>query len=117
MDPIFNHPKYLRAKERLISLGLKWEWMTDIVDPSKPGAYFLKNGQRGYRSACPYYEGFWLCGGFGSPKCSLSEELRPHIYFDMFCVEHFEECPHWRSTDEDGALDYAEALPETEERT
>lgn len=96
MDPIMKHPEYIRAKEHLMALGLKWEWLTHTVDTAGPAAFFFPNGKRGYHSECPYYEGFWLCGGFGGSKCNLSEAPRPVIYYEAVCTKKYEDCPHWK---------------------
>lgn len=32
MDPIEQHPAYIRAKEHLIEQGLKYGWLTHTVD-------------------------------------------------------------------------------------
>lgn len=95
MDPIETHPEYIRAKERLISLGLKWEWLTYIPDPSIPPVTFLKNGKLCYCSPCPHYEGYWLGLGFGCVKCSAANHPVPGTYLDFVCRERHETCPYW----------------------
>ena len=95
MEFLVKHPAYLRAKAHLISMGLKYEWLTSTVDLNNPITYFFKNGRQGYRSTCPHYEGYWLCGGFGSPKCRLSDPPRPMLYYDTFCSKDHQQCPHW----------------------
>lgn len=94
MEFLVKHPVYLQAKARLTSQNLKYEWLTSTVDPKDPLAFFIKNGRLGYRSTCPYYEGYWLCGGFGSPKCRLSDHPRPLLYYDTFCSKDHNQCPH-----------------------
>lgn len=93
-DPIVNHPEYIRAKERLISLGLKWEWLTHTIDTENPHTQFLPAGKRESKSDCPCYQGRWRLGGFGAVKCGAVQEPLPGAYYDLICGSRHETCPY-----------------------
>lgn len=94
MDPIEQHPEYIKAKEHLIEKGLKFEWLTYTVDTTNPYAQFVPPGKKHNASPCPCYLGRWLLGGFGAVKCKAVKEPIPGAYFDLICEKNYETCPY-----------------------
>lgn len=74
------------VEDDLTQRGRPCGWVSRCVDPAEPGAMFLPDGGRGknYRSDCPHYEGYWLCGGIGSVQCALGG-LLPGIIWGKVC--------------------------------
>lgn len=81
---------YLKAK------GLPAEWPTYVVDPSEEDVIYLPEGKPYYKSACPSYEGKYICGGFGSVRCRTAGELLPGIVWDNICSKDFRRCPFYK---------------------
>lgn len=94
MDPIEQHPAYIRAKENLIEQGLKYGWLTHTVDTTSIYAQFIPAGKKHNVSPCPCYLGRWRLGGFGAVKCKVSKDPLPGAYFDLICEKNHETCPH-----------------------
>lgn len=81
---------YLREK------GLPANWPTEIVDPSEFGTCYLQDGKPWYKSDCPNYEGYYLCGCIGSVKCSTAGELLPGIVQYKVCSREYTKCPFYK---------------------
>lgn len=81
------------VKANIASKGYKCEWVDKIIDPNRSGVVFLKNGKLGYKSDCHNYEGFYLCGGFGSVKCKCAG-LLPGVVGNKICFSKDLHCPY-----------------------
>ncbi len=86
--------EYKQVKDDLIEKGRPWEWILKTVDPNDKYAAFLRDGKPWYRSECPNYEGYWLCGGTGSVQCKAAEKMLPGIHHVLFCGKEFGTCPY-----------------------
>lgn len=80
-------------KARLASKGYKSDWIDKIIDPHKPGTCFVKNGKYSYKSTCHNYEGYYLCGGFGSVQCKCAG-LLPGVIGNEICFRENRQCPY-----------------------
>lgn len=85
-------PGFAEAKARLEEKGYSAEWITETVDPNEAGAVFIPSRKRMYRSDCPYYKGYWLCGHIGSVECEAHAELIPGLQWDILCSKDFTKC-------------------------
>lgn len=81
---------YLTAK------GLPANWPTGVVDPSGECVCYLPGGKPWYKSQCPHYEGYYLCGCIGSVRCSTAGELLPGIVQYNVCSKDFKKCPFYK---------------------
>lgn len=89
-------PGFVEAKTNLEEKGFLSAWIYETIDPKAKYAIFLKNGKPGYKSPCPYYEGYWLCGGFGSVQCRAVDTLFPGLQWDITCGKKHEQCPFYK---------------------
>lgn len=80
----------------LIAKGLPANWPTGIVDPAGNGVCYLPGGKPWYKSDCPHYEGYYLCGCIGSVRCATAGELLPGIVQYKVCSKEFEKCPFYK---------------------
>lgn len=80
-------------KAGIASKGYKSDWVDQTIDPKHPGVVFLKNGKFGYKSNCPNYEGYYLCGGFGSVQCKRGG-LMPGAIANDLCYSQKKKCPY-----------------------
>lgn len=89
IQAVINH-----LKER----GLPARWPTRVPDPTAFGTLFLPKGKgfSCYKSECPSYEGYYLCGGTGAVKCKTCPELLPGIVIDTMCRKDFNACPYYK---------------------
>lgn len=93
-------PEYVAVQQDLIARGHGGTdnagWVFETVDPDAPGAIFLKDGKPWYKTTCPHYEGFWLCGYIGSVQCKQVDGLIPSIHWQIFCrtEEGCAKCPY-----------------------
>ena len=85
-------PGFAEVKARIEEKGYLSEWIMNTVDPNDPGAVFLPNGKKLYRSDCPNYKGYWLCGHVGSVKCEVCAELLPGLQWDIMCKKDYSKC-------------------------
>ncbi len=94
MDPIEQHPAYISAKEHLIEQGLKYEWLTHVVDTTSIYTQFIPAGKKYNVRPCPCYLGRWRLGAFGAVKCKAVKDPLPGAYFDLICEKNHKTCPH-----------------------
>lgn len=87
------------TKAGIAAKGYGFEWVDKIIDPNKSGVVFLKNGKLSYKSDCHNYEGYFLCGGFGSVKCKCAG-LLPGIVGNKICFTKDLKCPYLEQEDE-----------------
>lgn len=76
--------------------GLPADWPTGIVDPDGNGVCYLPEGKPWYKSECPHYEGYYLCGCIGTVRCSIAGELLPGIVWDKVCSKEYTKCPFYK---------------------
>ncbi|MBP3478112.1 MAG: hypothetical protein J6K03_01345 [Oscillospiraceae bacterium] len=81
---------YLKSK------GLPHEWPTHVVDLKHPATLKATVVASLYKSQCPYYKGFWLCGGAGSVECIAAGELLPGNVWYNVCSKEHTQCPFYR---------------------
>lgn len=81
---------YLRGK------NLPANWPTMVLDPSGEYVQYLPEGKPWYKSDCPYYEGYYLCGGCGSVACKTAGELLPGIVHYKVCGKDYKICPFYK---------------------
>lgn len=87
-------PGFAEAKSYLEDSGRPSGWLTDTVDISDPTAQYLKDGKPWYKSACPFYKGFWLSGCIGSVDCdAYCASLLPGLMWQETCRNQHEKCP------------------------
>ena len=79
----------------LIAKGKPASWPTKVVDPSEKGTVYLPEGKPWYQSACPCYDGYYLCGGTGSVRCRTAGELLPGCVWYSVCSKDFCSCPFY----------------------
>lgn len=84
------------AIENLIAKNLPANWPTMVVAPSGQGVQYLQKGKPWYRSDCPFYEGYYLCGGTGTVRCSTAGELLPGIVQYKVCSKEYSQCPFFQ---------------------
>lgn len=75
--------------------GLPSEWPTNTVDLSDPATIKENVTKSSYESRCPYYGGYWLCGGAGSVECKAFGEMLPGVVWYKTCMERHKECPFY----------------------
>ena len=80
----------------LIAKNLPANWPTMVVDPSGEFVQYLPGGKPWYKSDCPCYEGYYLCGGCGSVRCRTAGELLPGIVWDNVCSKEHKNCPFYK---------------------
>lgn len=86
-------PGFRKVEAGLEARGKPSSWIFETVDPENKHAFFLKSGKPWYRSACPFYTGYWLHGGCGSVQCEMSESLVPGLQWDLTCSKNHMSCP------------------------
>lgn len=96
-------PEFAETKRRLEAGGHPSEWITETVNPADECAHFLKAGKPWYRSSCPMYEGFWLCGYIGSVQCQGCEKLIPGLQYNLACKDDFERCRFYKKPEAGGS--------------
>lgn len=85
-----------RAVDYLAEKGFPNRWPEEVPDPNQEGTIFVKAGKPYNPSKCPYYVGYYLCGGCGGVKCSAAGEIIPGIAWYTVCRNSFDECPFYR---------------------
>lgn len=86
-------PGFSEARSRLEEARKNPCWIDEVVDPTENDAVFVKNGKPWYKSNCPEYDGFWICGGIGSVQCKVHDGLIPGLHFHLTCGKNPEKCP------------------------
>lgn len=81
---------YLREK------GLPANWPTGVVNPKGAGVCYMLEGKPWYKSECPQYEGYYLCGGTGSVQCKTAGELLPGVVQYKVCSKDYKKCPFFK---------------------
>ena len=81
---------YLRAKD------LPCEWPQKVPDPENPATLKATVTASSYKSRCPYYRGYWLCGGIGGVECAAAGEIIPGIVWYKTCSEKHIDCPFYK---------------------
>ena len=87
---IQRNVEYLKAK------GLPHEWPMKVVDPTNPATVKATVTASLYKSGCPHYAGYWLCGGTGSVECNAAGELLPGNVWYNVCERKHCECPFFK---------------------
>lgn len=83
------------AIDYLIAKDLPANWPTGVVAPNREGVRYLPGGKPWYQAQCPHYEGYYLCGGLGSVRCSTAGELLPGIVQYKVCSKEYSKCPFY----------------------
>lgn len=84
------------AIDHLTAKGLPAYWPEKVVDPTEAGVCYLPGGKPWYKSDCPCYEGYYLCGGIGSVRCRTAGELLPGIVQYKVCSKEYPKCPFFK---------------------
>ncbi len=84
-----------RVIEDLDRRGKPSFWVTSVTDPADPATLKATVTASSYRSKCPHYDGFLLCGGTGAVECRPAGELLPGIVWYTMCCGEFEKCPFY----------------------
>ena len=95
---LLSLPGFVEAKAYLEDSGRPSGWITATVDTSDPAAQYLKAGKPWYKSACPFYQGFWLSGCIGSVACERTG-LLPGLMWQHTCRNQHEQCPFFLKKD------------------
>lgn len=82
-----------RVVDDLKSRGFPHEWPMKTVDINDPATVKAVVTAGSYKSRCPHYKGFWLCGGIGSVECAAFGGLLPGIVWYTTCEKRCEQCP------------------------
>lgn len=82
-----------RVIDNLESRGKPSFWVTQVADPAEPGTLKATVTASSYRSKCPHYDGYWLCGGTGAVECAAAGERLPGIVWYEVCSKEYEKCP------------------------
>ena len=99
MPEWYQHLEQLGISEVIRSLqarGRPAEWPLHVPDPDERGTSYLPEGKPWYKSQCPCYEGFYLCGGTGAVRCRTSEELLPGVVWYTRCSKDYAGCPYYK---------------------
>lgn len=86
-------PGFRETREYLRKKGLSASWVDEVVDRNELGAVFIQDGKPWYKSNCPEYVGFWLCGHIGAVQCKAVPFLIPGLHQSHTCEKNQEQCP------------------------
>lgn len=86
--------------ENLKQKNLPSDWPMQTVDLSDPATLKAEATKGSYKSQCPHYEGYWLCGGTGSVECKAFEGLLPGIVWYKTCSKDHHACPLFRRSED-----------------
>ena len=90
-------PGFAEVKTLIEEKGYKTDWIMQTVDPSEPGAIFIPNGKMTYKSDCPNYKGYWLCGHVGSVVCAACVKLLPGFQRELMCSRDYTKCVFYKT--------------------
>ena len=62
-----------KAIDYLKGKGLPYEWPEKVVNLNDPATLKATVTASSYKSQCPHYSGYWLCGGIGSVECAAEK--------------------------------------------
>ncbi len=82
-----------KTVDYLMQKNLPSDWPMLTVDLSNPATLKADVTKGSYKSQCPHYEDYWLCGGIGSVECKAFEGLLPGVVWYKVCSHNFEKCP------------------------
>ncbi|MBQ2785939.1 MAG: hypothetical protein IJF02_05500 [Oscillospiraceae bacterium] len=86
-----------KAIDSLKAKGLPCEWPEKVVDLNDPATLKATVTASLYKSQCPHYGGYWLCGGTGSVECAAAGELLPGIVWYEVCSKEHCKCPFYKT--------------------
>lgn len=89
-----------RVIDHLKERGLPHEWPIYVPDPANPATLKAIATKNNYKSQCPYYRGYWLCGGIGGVECDAAEEIVPGCVWNELCEKRHEACPFYKDKEE-----------------
>lgn len=84
------------AVDGLKRKGLPADWPMQVVDLNDPATLKAEATKGSYKSQCPHYGGYWLCGGTGSVECRAYDGLLPGIVWYKTCEKRHEGCPYFK---------------------
>lgn len=90
-----------RVIDHLRERGLPCEWPLCVPDPEYPATLKAAATKNSYKSQCPFYGGYWLCGGTGGVECAAAGEIVPGCVWNELCEKRHEDCPFYKEM-EDG---------------
>lgn len=95
-EDLRNLPEYVREEMLLKTRGKPTEWMYQTAEPGKYTA-FLKDGKPGYKSECPFYDGYYLDGSHGGTSCNACGGMILFgLHYYLVCKKNHENCPFYK---------------------
>lgn len=79
--------------DNLKQKGLPSDWPMQTVDLNDPATLKAEATKASYKSQCPHYGGYWLCGGIGSVECKDYGGLIPGVVWYKVCSKGHQACP------------------------
>ena len=89
-----------QAIDNLKERGFPHEWPMYVPDPENPATLKATATKNNYKSQCPYYQGYWLCGGIGGVECEAAGEIIPGNAWYTLCEKKHTQCPFYKEKEE-----------------